>query len=264
MKYIRPPFEEDAVAQFHEIITILEEASGEDLSHFKIPPDQMKPRVVSAQRASYGGRPGTVRYADKKHCDAGYFRSQLEALGNYARLIRGGMPVKNETNPYESLTDDELKGLLLDRRIKPKRVIANGRDEYVYDRTYAIGVLLKHDRPENSAPPTTVINVHGSQFIHGSPGASITGNVGIQPEDVRKILADLKTISSSGQLSEENREQINVDIGTVELQINSSRPNPSIIKASLESAKAILEHAGGIMLGTAAIAAIKHYLHIPQ
>lgn len=264
MQYIREPFDEECVEQFHKIVTILEGASGEDFSHFRIPPDKLKPRIVSVQRASYSGHPGRVRYSDKKDCDAGYFRSQVDGLGKYLPSIRGGRPV-NEANPYDSLTDYQLQEMLLNRNIKPKRVIADGREQYVYDRVHAIGALLNHDRSEAPATPThsTVINVHDSNFIHSSPGASITETVGSKIEELRKILIDLKNLSAAQELSPENRAQITIDIGTIELQINSSRPNPSVVRASLESAKAILEHAAGVVLGTGAIAAIRHYLKIP-
>src|SRR5438094_519189 len=42
--------DESTVSQFHEIVTLFEEASGEDLSLFRIPDAEVKPRVVRIGR----------------------------------------------------------------------------------------------------------------------------------------------------------------------------------------------------------------------
>jgi hypothetical protein len=39
--------DEEAVAQFHAIVSLLEEASGEDLAGFRIPENEIKHRVIS-------------------------------------------------------------------------------------------------------------------------------------------------------------------------------------------------------------------------
>jgi hypothetical protein len=121
MKHVREPFDEGHVEQFHGIVTILEGASGEDLSHFKISYDKLQPRIVSAQiTTDFSSRPGRVIYSKKKYCDAGYFRSQIDGLASYLPSVRGASPV-NETNPYDSLPDDQLQEMLINRSIKPKR-----------------------------------------------------------------------------------------------------------------------------------------------
>src|SRR5207244_3757212 len=130
MQYQRGPFDEEQVEQFHKIVTILEEASDEDLSHFKIAPDRLKPTIVSSQMANVSGRPGRVTYSDKKYCDAGYFRYQVNGHATYLPSIRG---VRSATET-------------------PSAAPA-------------------------AKTPSTVINVHGSNFIQNSPGASITQNI---------------------------------------------------------------------------------------
>jgi hypothetical protein len=260
MQSIRGPYDEDDVAHFHEIITILEHACGENLSTFKIPADKLKPRVVSVQRASYSGRPGHTRYADKKVCDPSYFLAQVQGIANYLPSLRSGQHA-GDASPYESLPDRRLQELLIDRRIKPKRVIDDRGERFIYDRAHAIAELLKKDRGPAAATVSNVFNIHDSNFVNSSPGASITQNIGLKGSEFRSLLAELTQSSKSGGLSEENQAQIKVDIGTIELQITSPRPNHSVIKASLESIMRILEHAAGIVVGEAALFKIKSYLH---
>lgn len=47
--------DEEAVGHFHKILSILQEASGEDLSAFGIPVDKLERRVTSVTRGGYGG-----------------------------------------------------------------------------------------------------------------------------------------------------------------------------------------------------------------
>jgi hypothetical protein len=261
MQHIPTSIDEDAVEQFHGIVKLLEEASGEDLSYFKIPPEKMAPRVTSFQPRAYGGGPGSINYSKKKYCDSKYFYSQVHGLSNYIGTLGVKSPAK-EANPYESLTDDQLMGLLADRNLKPKRV-PGGNPEYVYDRTYAIGVLLKSGNPPMSPAPThsTVINVHGgSNLNYNSPGASITQTVGFKGEDFRKLIDEVKQFASTQELSAENREQIKIDIDTVEVQINAQRPNPTIIRESLRSIKTILENAAGAVIASGILFQLQGYL----
>jgi hypothetical protein len=110
---------------------------------------------------------------------------------------------------------------------------------------------------------SNVFNIHDSNFIHSAPGASITQNSGLKGDELQQIVSDLRQLSASEALSPENRTQIRIDVGTIELQVNSSRPNHSIIRASLESVQSVLENAAGTVLGAGAVAAIKYYLKFP-
>ena len=262
MTFTHEPFDEDKVGDFHAIITTLEEASGEDLSHFKVSPDRLRPNQTTEMTSDFSTGPPRTFYSDKKYCEPGYFRSQIDGLGKYVAFVRG--PKKNsEANPYDSLSDHQLQDLLLNRRILPKRVIDHAGEHYVYDRTHAIAALLKYDRSELPSSVSNVFNIRDSNIIHSSPSASINENIGMRGEELRKILDELKKFSATEDLSPDNRIQMNVDIGTIELQATSPHPNPSIIKASLESAGAIAQTAAGTLLGEAALIAIKHYLGVP-
>lgn len=88
-----PPraFDEDEVTQFHQIVTALEEASGEDLSSFRIPDSQMKRRVVSVGpvRARPGRPPsGGRKMSDKRYCDDSFIRRQIEGIVSYFQNLR--------------------------------------------------------------------------------------------------------------------------------------------------------------------------------
>jgi hypothetical protein len=254
-QHIHAPFDEGHVEQFHNIISTLEGASDENLSEFKIALDRLRPTIASAQRASFTGRHGRIRYSEKKECDASYFQSQVHGLASY--LLREHRPM-NEEEPYESLTDFQLQDEIINRKIKPRRV-----ENDVFDRKWAIEALLKHDREAHPAA-STVIHIHDSNVIHSSPGASIAQNIGgAKGDELRKILTNLKQIAAAHGLASEDRAEMNIDIGTIELHINAPHPNNSVIKASLESAQRILENAAGTVLGAGAVVGIKAYLGLP-
>lgn len=258
MKHVRPPYAEEEVADFHGIVAMLEEASGVDLSHFKIPAGKLEREVIGARRGSYSGRPGRVFYGSKKIVDPGFFRAQLEGLASYLPTLRGAKHT-GQISRYQSLTDNQLKELLFERNIKPNR----GAERGDFDRTHAIAELLKSDQPSQAHPSVSnVYNYHGSNVVHGSSGSTITQTIGVRDQQLTGIIAQLREFSTKPDLSDEDRTQLGVDIGTIELQGNSKQPNRSIIKASLESVKTIIEHAAGDMLGVAIIAAIHRYTGI--
>jgi hypothetical protein len=88
-----PPraFDEDAVAQFHQIVAALGEAFGEDLSSFRIPASQMKRRVVSAgpMRARPGRPPrGGRKMSEKRYCNDSFMRRQIEGIVSYFQNLQ--------------------------------------------------------------------------------------------------------------------------------------------------------------------------------
>jgi hypothetical protein len=86
-----PPsaWDEGAVSQFHEIVSALEEAFGIDLSSFRIPEAELKPRVVSFRRASYSGRfPARKQMSDKRSCDAHFVQRQVDGIVLYFQNLQ--------------------------------------------------------------------------------------------------------------------------------------------------------------------------------
>lgn len=86
-----PPqsWDESAVSQFHEIVSSLEEAYALDLSSFRVPNAEMKPRVVGVSRAPRSGRfPGRVQMSDKPYCDEHFVQRQIEGIAFYFQNLQ--------------------------------------------------------------------------------------------------------------------------------------------------------------------------------
>jgi hypothetical protein len=77
--------DEDDVAHFHEIVTLFEEASGQDLSTFRISPDRMKPRAMNLPMFIGPGGPPSVVYSENKYCEGRYFKSQVQG---FIRIVK--------------------------------------------------------------------------------------------------------------------------------------------------------------------------------
>lgn len=80
--------EEKHVAEFHTILKLLFEATAEDTSVFRIPEEDVKPRLISVVRASFRA-PGRSTYSDKKFCDRNLFLRRIEAVYTYFNGIQG-------------------------------------------------------------------------------------------------------------------------------------------------------------------------------
>ncbi len=89
--HIPSRLDDDAVAQFHQIVTALEEASGEDLSSFRIPDTEMKQHVSSRSPVrAWPGRPpsGGVKMSKKRYCDDNFMRRQIEGMASYFQNLQ--------------------------------------------------------------------------------------------------------------------------------------------------------------------------------
>lgn len=70
------------VDQFHEILQLFARGTGQDISVFRIPDEQMQLRVVSFTMATRR-RPGTRQYSSEKYCDDNFFRRRLIEVRSY-------------------------------------------------------------------------------------------------------------------------------------------------------------------------------------
>jgi hypothetical protein len=84
-----PPnwWDEEAVSQFHQIVTALEEASGEDLSSFRVPDSEMKQKIIAVSPATRR-RPGSKTMSEKRYCDEQYMRRQIEGIASYVHSLQ--------------------------------------------------------------------------------------------------------------------------------------------------------------------------------
>jgi hypothetical protein len=79
-----PPFswDEDAVQQYHEIVTSLEEASpSDDLSSFRVPNSELQLKVISS-------RFGIHTFSAKRYCNNQYMLRQIEGIAIYFQNLQ--------------------------------------------------------------------------------------------------------------------------------------------------------------------------------
>ena len=69
------------VAEFHEIIDLLETASGTSLTNFRIPPEEIKPVVVSVTR-----RHG-AQYSKEPYCERALFDMRVDGVLTMFQLL---------------------------------------------------------------------------------------------------------------------------------------------------------------------------------
>jgi hypothetical protein len=74
---------EALVRDYNAIVLALQVAShDENMVHFRIRDTELKPRVVSVQRAGRRS-PGRINYSKENYCDSNLFKRQLEGLWGY-------------------------------------------------------------------------------------------------------------------------------------------------------------------------------------
>ena len=223
--------DENDVRQYHDILELLESASGEHLSVFRISEDRLAPNVSSIRPGGYRRGGGSVRYTEKKYCDDRYFYSQLHALANFTMILQQEDSAR-PMHTYELCSDDQLKDMLLERGIKPKK--QDGTPGF--DRAIAISQLDHFPNPQSPSPQPLTIHAHGSNFNINSPGSSVTQTIRYQSEDFRDLLGKLNEVS---QYDEYYRmkcgDEVRANVTTLGVQIGSPKPNQSIIAQSLRS-----------------------------
>jgi len=103
---------EERVEEYHRLIDELEAASDEDLSPFRIPADEVKPKRVSIPIFLNGGPPPQPVFSEKKYCDHNLFSRQIEGLWCCVQSIQANpsAPV-HRPNDYWNMSDAELEQL---------------------------------------------------------------------------------------------------------------------------------------------------------
>ena len=74
---------EQTVADFHSILHLLQEASGEDLSTFQISDSRVAPRITSFSYAT-----GRNTFSATRYCDRNYFITQMDAIRGYFQNLQ--------------------------------------------------------------------------------------------------------------------------------------------------------------------------------
>jgi len=74
------------VAEYHSILHVLEQASGENLSSFHIPPSMMLPRAITQvryARSSVRSFSLETQYTFAKYCDKTFFNDRVDRLSEH-------------------------------------------------------------------------------------------------------------------------------------------------------------------------------------
>ena len=69
---------ENHVGDFHQILGLLTEASGEDLESFQVPESRIGRRVTSFNMLS-----GSKTYSEERYCEKAYLLTQMDAVRGY-------------------------------------------------------------------------------------------------------------------------------------------------------------------------------------
>jgi hypothetical protein len=245
------------IDEYHQILDGLQQASGEDLSTFRIPESEVKPRIVGAVPGTRS-HPGRLLYGHEE-CDESFFARQIESLANYLGTIEAPKRETDHTGgpvDYWSINDRELEQLAIKYNIPPiSRAGAQGEHWYI-DRDRIIAELVKRDvalRAGREAPPSNIVNVgtmHGSSIQQASPGAKAEIHFEANDPKVEKLLDTIVRSLDQITLSESARKQLEADVATLRAQISSPHPKSSIVVECLHSMRAILEGAAGSVIAT--------------
>jgi hypothetical protein len=84
---------ESHVTEFHRCLDLLHEATGEDVSPFRIPDENLKPHVARLRPASLR-HPLAVTPSKEKYCDRNVMVRKLDAVCTYFKNIQAPPPEK--------------------------------------------------------------------------------------------------------------------------------------------------------------------------
>ncbi len=73
--------EEKYVTEFHEILSLLEKASDADLTMFRVPEEELRHRVTSANPGA-----GTVSYSNRKFCERSFLMMKVQGVLSFFTL----------------------------------------------------------------------------------------------------------------------------------------------------------------------------------
>jgi hypothetical protein len=114
--------------------------------------------------------------------------------------------------------------------------------------------------PTRPSPATYHIeNMYGSAIQHGTRDSRITVNYDAKSAEFSELIATIKAEVPKLGLSPEATNQLNVDIGTIEVQISGAAPRRTIITESMHSIRNILEGAVGSAIASGLLPMIYQY-----
>jgi hypothetical protein len=234
------------VSDYHSIIDALETASGEELSEFRISLDSMKPRATNIQIGSRHS-PGRTTWSKEVYADSAFFKRQVDGLSRYVQNVEGSeerSSAMTEPINYWQLTDEQLEDLCVNRGIRHPYGYSQQGGGIYFDRDRSIALLLKQDKVLNPQPVHTsnvlhVETMNSSVIQQGVLHAKATVNV--DAAEQKEILEQLKKLLTQLELNAEDKEGLDTDISTMQVQIDSGRPKRAIMDACKISISGVLE-----------------------
>ena len=108
--------------------------------------------------------------------------------------------------------------------------------------------LIEPDKPTTHFLPLNQYNninievMNGGAIQQATPNSTINYTTSHEVlNDITAFIKDLKKIIENSNFEEEIKDEMQTDIQTIEVQINSKRPKPNILKETLKSIKTIVE-----------------------
>lgn len=240
---------EKLVQEYHAILELLAAASEEDFTAFRIPQEEIRPRVTGGQMGSYR-QPGRTFYSKDNFCDRNLFKRKIEALSRYLPSIEQSFRIP--ANPpsgsdYYEMSDEALEQLA----IKYKMEEYGQSSGKAVNRNAIIKQLQARDRAIREANPVPNQTITVGTMVHsaiqqGSPGA--TAKITVNSADLKAILDKLKDVIAQLGLDGADEKEVRSDIAIVELQLASDRPKGVVITECLRSIRTVLEGAVGSVI----------------
>lgn len=113
---------------------------------------------------------------------------------------------------------------------------------------------------QRSTHSVHIERMYGSAIQQGTTGSQIIINFDVKSADFRSLIQDIKAKIPSLNIDQTRTNQLYSDVGTIEVQIASPAPKPSVIAECLSSIKAILENVAGNVVASGIVYEITKFL----
>jgi len=121
-----------------------------------------------------------------------------------------------------------------------------------YGVDYIEDALAAPDRDTEFFPAINVLHIEqviNSQIQQGTTNSQQTGEwKGIAATELASIVADIRSMLSTVTLKDDQREDAEAHLSTLEAHSKARRPNQTVIRESLASLRTIAEQVGGTLL----------------
>jgi len=237
------------VNDFHAVLDRMAAASDEDFDAFRIPAAELKPRVVSFQLGSFRGGPGRKQYSNGNFCDSNLFQRKIDGLTAYLPIVEEAMGQPHR--PDNSRDYWSMSTVQLERLANKFNIDGIGDQRGFVDRDIIINALLKRDNAMQAQKQagnnfTNLGTIIGSNVQQGSHGSKATVNYSVQ--DQKTLIVRIREAIPRLALTSEQTQEIDTDLATAELQLNSGNPRKTIMDECWSSVRSILEKAAGSLV----------------